>query len=520
MHMTFLGPMGAIRDGGAPIDLQPKMTAALFTLLLDSDGGLVSSETLLEALWENPPTSKRPLITLMSKLKDRLGDRIQSEPEGYRLITRPADYIDVRCWQALLNVLEDGFAELDPHAAVLLYERALALWSHPLLAGLPATVPMDMMRSRLLNQRLNAIEKMAKIQLDLGRFTEVTDTLPPLVKAEPQREHLLGLLMQALYHAQRPREARDLYLQLCESLRDDNGAQPNSSLQRLYAQIHTADPALNTTPLPLPPADQAVRDNGGSLSTPSTARMASYLNVRSPKTGYHTALDRAHCEYLSAVAPDVAKTERQNEEFGARIAHELAARGIDQLIELGAPVINRYSIHHHARRANPHATVVYLNQDPALVNYSRTLLDGIDDTAFLEGDWRTVLDDPMVRKMIDFNRPVGWIDRHQFNLTEADPRIFLEPIARSMAPGSYLALTLVTQDGMPELVARQLGAIYADVPETLVMRTREQVQASIPDSLEILPPGVVEVAELWVETPPLDEPSTFGHYGVIATKTT
>src|SRR5437763_5421134 len=87
MEFRILGPV-EVRSGGQACKLGgPKQRALLAALLLEANR-VVSSDRLVEALWEDdpPPTAQKVLQVYVSQLRKVLGrDRLETRPPGYLL---------------------------------------------------------------------------------------------------------------------------------------------------------------------------------------------------------------------------------------------------------------------------------------------------------------------------------------------------------------------------------------------------------------------------------------------------
>jgi len=91
VEFAILGPLEARQDE-KPVQLGgPKQRALLAMLLLEA-GRVVSSDRLLEALWEdNPPaTATASLQNFVAQLRKALGpDVIETRPPGYLVRLEP-----------------------------------------------------------------------------------------------------------------------------------------------------------------------------------------------------------------------------------------------------------------------------------------------------------------------------------------------------------------------------------------------------------------------------------------------
>src|SRR3954470_7647219 len=102
MEFRVLGPL-EVSSGGAPLDLGgAKQRALLATLLLDANS-VVSTERLIDALWEDgrPETAHKALHVHVSALRKVLGkDRVVTVEPGY-LLRVEADELDLAQFERL-----------------------------------------------------------------------------------------------------------------------------------------------------------------------------------------------------------------------------------------------------------------------------------------------------------------------------------------------------------------------------------------------------------------------------------
>jgi predicted ATPase len=158
--------------------------------------------------------------------------RLSTTPEGYRLDADRAD-VDVT---AFADHLAAAAALDDPAARCVRLETALALWrgspypelDHPELAPEVA---------RLAALRAGAAEQHATALLDAGRVAEAVAELEALVAAEPLREEVVGVLMQALVAAGRQGDALAAFARLRARLADELGLDPSAQLRELERRV-------------------------------------------------------------------------------------------------------------------------------------------------------------------------------------------------------------------------------------------------------------------------------------------
>jgi peptide/nickel transport system substrate-binding protein len=107
---------------------------------------------------------------------------------------------------------------------------------------------------RLEEERLQAVETRIESELALGRHAAVAAELKSLTRGHPLREHLLWLLMLALYRCGRQSDALEAYRRGRGRLHDELGIEPTPELRTLEQQILRHDPELSA-----PPARRASR---------------------------------------------------------------------------------------------------------------------------------------------------------------------------------------------------------------------------------------------------------------------
>jgi DNA-binding SARP family transcriptional activator/ABC-type transport system substrate-binding protein len=242
LEFRILGPVEALHEG-RPIGLGGTKQRALFALLLLARGRPVTSERLIEAVWDGSPpdTAQKSVQVYVSRLRKALGEeRIVTRDRGYVLVVEPGE-LDLDRFEALLAEAS-GTA---PSEAAVTLRSALALFRGPALDDL-ALEPWAQPEIAVIEERrLLALERRIEADLELGRHRDVVSELEPLVAAHPYREHLLGHLMTALYRSGRQADALEAYRRGAGRLRQELGLEPSRSLLDLEQQLLRQDPALD-----------------------------------------------------------------------------------------------------------------------------------------------------------------------------------------------------------------------------------------------------------------------------------
>ena len=251
-----LGPVEALRDG-RPVRLGGPRQRWLLALLLIEAGRAISSDRLIDELWQgNPPRgAEGTLRVYVSRLRSVLGDNtLVARSPGYVLDIEPAL---VDAWQ-FERLYHEGRRALARGAAGLAKDRlaaALALWHGAAFADVrDAGVVGDEAR-RLDELRLVALEERIDAELSLGHHAALVAELERLVAEEPLRERFWRQLMLALYHSERQVEALGAYRRARTLLSESFGLDPSEQLQGLEhavlrQELTPASPAVERHNLP------------------------------------------------------------------------------------------------------------------------------------------------------------------------------------------------------------------------------------------------------------------------------
>jgi DNA-binding SARP family transcriptional activator len=246
MEFRILGPLGVVDDGRA-LDLGGQKQRALLALLLLEANRVVSSDRLIEALWEQEPpeTALKALQVYVSQLRKLLGkERLETKAPGYLLRVEPEE-LDLVRFQRLQ---EEGNLQ-----------DALLLWRGPPLAEFAYQRFAQAEIGRLEELHLACLELRIERDLARGRHAELIGDLEAIAQEHPLRERLQAQLMLALYRAGRQAEALDAYQQARTALVEELGIEPGRQLRDLHQAILRQDAALDLDAR----AEQAVEPSRG-----------------------------------------------------------------------------------------------------------------------------------------------------------------------------------------------------------------------------------------------------------------
>ncbi len=232
MEFRILGPL-EVFENGQQIDLGGAKQRALLAILLVHANEVVSTDRLIDALWEEeaPETGRKALQVYVSQLRKVFGkERLQTKPPGYRLRVEQ-DELDLGRFQRLV-----GEGDI---------RKALSLWRGPPLSEFAYQRFAQTEIARLEELRLACLEDQIEAELAAGGHAQLVGELEALVREHPLRERLRGQLMLALYRAGRQAEALDVYQDARRALTDELGIEPGKPLRDLQQAILEQRSALD-----------------------------------------------------------------------------------------------------------------------------------------------------------------------------------------------------------------------------------------------------------------------------------
>jgi DNA-binding SARP family transcriptional activator/class 3 adenylate cyclase len=242
MEFRLLGPL-EVASGGELVDLGGAKQRALLAMLLLDANSVVSTDRLIDALWEDhpPETAQKALQVHVSGLRKVLGkDRVVTREPGY-LLRVDGDELDLARFQRLQQQGKPA--------------EALALWRGEPLSDFSMSRFAQSAIARLEDTRLACLEERIEQDLRAGRHPELTGELEELVQEYPLRERLRALSMLALYRSGRQAEALAAYQDARRALVEELGIEPGKPLRDLHQAVLKQDPALD-----LPPEEGRARE--------------------------------------------------------------------------------------------------------------------------------------------------------------------------------------------------------------------------------------------------------------------
>jgi YVTN family beta-propeller protein len=263
IEFRVLGPF-EVSERGHVLEVGAGKQRALLALLLLRAREVVSTDRVIDALWEShPPASALNSVHVyVSQLRKALGNgRLETRGRGYLLALEP-EQLDLGRFERLLAEGRELLAKGEAEQAAEALRAALALWRGPPLSDFTSEPFAQSEIARLDELRLAAIEERIEADLALGRDAELVSELEALVRQHPVRERLRAQLMVALYRSGRQAEALNAYQQARRMLAEELGLEPGRRLQELEGAILRQDAQLDPSREAATPPARARRRSG------------------------------------------------------------------------------------------------------------------------------------------------------------------------------------------------------------------------------------------------------------------
>jgi len=246
-------------------------------------------------------------------------------------------------------------------------------------------------------------------------------------------------------------------------------------------------------PRPFDGDGERITPTGIPLGVPTAARM--YDEALGGKDNY--AVDReANARLYAAIGEErVRSTAMENRRFLGRAVEYLAQEyGIRQFLDVGSGLPTVRNTHEIAKQADPSSRVVYVDIDPIVAVHGMALLAD-DNTRIVTADMRqpdSILQHPVIHQMIDFSEPVAvlFVAVFHFVAPPHDPARIVAAFRERQAPGSYVAISHLTTDGMSAEEQSGWYAGFSGATVPLVLRSQAEIK-SLFDGYELLDPGLV-----------------------------
>lgn len=214
-------------------------------------------------------------------------------------------------------------------------------------------------------------------------------------------------------------------------------------------------------------------------------------------------IDREVMRGVLSAAPEARDLATENRGFLIRACQFLAERtGVDQYLDLGSGLPTARNTHQVVQGINPDATVVYVDNDPAVLAHSRMLLEGQARSHIVDADIfkpAEILRNEEIRARIDFGRPLALLQLgtlHHYSGARGDPARIMAEYIHALPSGSYVAIShFLDPENEHTGVARAMEDMFLHSPMgTGTFRVRAEV-LDLFDELELIPPGLVRCTD-------------------------
>jgi hypothetical protein len=262
-------------------------------------------------------------------------------------------------------------------------------------------------------------------------------------------------------------------------------------------------------------------------------------------------VDRASGDAVAAAMPTIRKGIEENRAFLRRAVRYMTDAGIRQFIDVGPGIPAPDCTHEVAQAISPETRVLYVDNDPVVIAYSRALLRsaaipsaGTDekeielaqglvlgaDADAEEGeqgggagggrglighvlsdlcDPERILESPETRAVIDFNRPVGLLLVSVAHFCVDDEALY-PAVARligALPPGSLVAFSHATADYVDPRIVSRVDDALADHNSAFRWRYTFDC-ARFAKGLEFVEPGIVPLETWRAEEEPQPRPTS------------
>ncbi|MGC9667482.1 SAM-dependent methyltransferase [Planosporangium sp. 12N6] len=220
-------------------------------------------------------------------------------------------------------------------------------------------------------------------------------------------------------------------------------------------------------------------------------------------------IDREVLHRVQRVAPEATQLGWDNRNFLIRVSRFIASQtGITQYLDCGSGLPTAENTHQVVQRIQPESRVVYVDNDPVVLAHGRALLEENDQTHFSAADIfkpREVLQDPIVRRHLDFSEPIalfqiGTLHHHG---GKPDPSEIMREYIDALPSGSYVVIShfFDPEEEPYSQLARRLEETFLHSPMgTGLFRTRSQIESMFV-GLEMIAPGITRCADWWPDGP-------------------
>lgn len=179
--------------------------------------------------------------------------------------------------------------------------------------------------------------------------------------------------------------------------------------------------------------------------------------------------------------PEMRDMTQNSRAFVRRSSAYMVTQGISQFIDLGAGLPTDANTHLVVQRIEPHARVVYVDNDDITREQAHDLIADQENVNFIIGDAADVdfvLNHPETKELIDFTQPVGILmasiwhlitEEHAKRVGGAGTHDLVKRYIDALPSGSYIALEHFTDENKDQAFAADLrneaGVVFRPIAE-------------------------------------------------------
>ncbi|MER8236170.1 SAM-dependent methyltransferase [Streptomyces sp. NPDC094049] len=225
-------------------------------------------------------------------------------------------------------------------------------------------------------------------------------------------------------------------------------------------------------------------------------------------------VDREVVREVREAVPEAADLAVENRSFLIRVCRFLAGQAdVTQFLDCGSGLPTAQNTHQVVRKIAPDARVVYVDNDPLVLEHSRALLEGNRTAVIVAEDIfepETLLRNEVVRSHLDWNEPIALLHMgtlHHYNGEATRPRKdIVRAYVDALPSGSYLALShFLDPENEYSGTARKLeDRLLHSLMGSGIFSTWSEL-AELFDGLELVDPGLVPCHEWRRDTPRVDQ---------------
>jgi hypothetical protein len=228
--------------------------------------------------------------------------------------------------------------------------------------------------------------------------------------------------------------------------------------------------------------------SGVDISTPAPARIYDYML----RGNSHFQSDVEAAERILSAVPEIRDCAWSNRGFHQRAAKWIAEQGVRQFIDMGSGLPTVGNTHEVVQNVIPGARVVYVDNDPMVAEQGARLLADDRSTRVIRADLRepdAILGHADLKELIDFSQPAGLLLTAvmMFVSDASDPWDLVARYVDALAPGSYLALSHLTDDYKPPVTTERFRAVFDQATEQMHFRSKQEI-ARFFGPLQMIPP--------------------------------